>query len=211
MVPDRLAVEGETLEAALRDAREQLGVQGSHEMGYEFDRDHFRKGADTVRIYAWLKEENTVGAVRDAMAFVHGFLEHFGVDDGDVQIQEEDGKTVLSLTVGDLGNLLIGRDGKNLAALQHILTKALIHRGHEAKIVLDIEDYRARREDKLRDQARSAIERAQRGRETVEVGPMNSYERRIVHLEVRKVDGVDSRSVGRGQFKTLEIFPSSGD
>lgn len=202
---DRIAVEGESLEAALRAARAELGVQGDHEFGYEFDREHFRSGADTVRIYVWPKDVDVMGATSYAMDFVHGFLERFGVENGQVKVDEQDGKTVLSLTVGDAGNILIGRDGKNLAALQHILTKALIHQGHDQKVVLDVEDYRARREDKLRDQAQSAIHAVRRDREIIELGPMNSYERRIIHLEVRKHDDVDSRSVGRGQFKTVEI------
>lgn len=208
---DRIAVEGEDLEAALRAAREQLGVQGDHEFAYEFDRDHFRTGADTVRILAWPKQADVVSTVRYAMDFVDGFLERFGVEDPEIRVEEADGKTVLSLSVGEAGNILIGRDGKNLAALQHVLTKALVQRGLEQKVVLDVEDYRARREDKLRDMARAAIDRARRDDEVVELGPMNSYERRIIHLEVRRSQGVESRSSGRGQHKTVEVLPKRGD
>lgn len=207
---DRIAAEGENLEDALRSAREELGVQGDHEFGYEFDREHFRRGADTVRIYVWRKKSDVVGAVRCGMEFVHGFLERFGVEGGQISVEEADGKSTLSLSVGEAGNILIGRDGKNLAALQHILTKTLIRQGHDEKIMIDVEDYRARREDMLRDQAQSAIHAVRRDREIVELGPMNSYERRIIHIEVRKYDDVESHSVGQGQLKTVEIGPVDG-
>jgi spoIIIJ-associated protein len=208
---DRVAVEGENLEAALRTAREELGVQGDHEFGYEFDREHFRKGADTVRLFVWPKKIDSVGAVRYGMDFVNGFLERFGVEGAQISVEEADGKSILSLSVGEAGNILIGRDGKNLAALQHILTKALIHNEHDQKVMLDVEDYRARRDDMLREQAQSAIQAVRRDREIVELGPMNSYERRLIHIEVRTHDDVKSRSVGEGSLKTVEIGLVDGD
>ncbi len=206
MDQDRITVEGGDLQDALQHAREELGVAGDHEFEYEFDREHFRKGAQSVRIFAWKKDSRMLEAVDFAHGFVVGFLERFGVEDGRVRVFEEADKVTLSVAApGMSGNLLIGREGKNLDALQHVLTNAMVHHGHDIKAVIDVEEYRSRREDRIRDHAQGACQEVLQYGDTVELGPMNSYERRIVHVEVKKHDGLKSRSVGQGPMKILEI------
>lgn len=209
MSEDRIAVEGGSLEEALHNANEELDAEGEHQIEYEYDRAHFRSGANTVRIFAWKKDPSMLEAVRFAHDFVSGYLESFGVDGGAVRVHEGTEKIVLAVSApGKTGNLLIGREGKNLDALQHILTNAMVHHGHDIKAVIDVEEYRSRREDRVREQARYAIRDVLSSREPVSIGPMNSYERRIVHMEVMKHGGLQSHSIGQGKMKTLEISPA---
>ncbi len=208
MTDVRIQVEGETLDAAIAAAEKELGISSTFQLEYQFDREHFRKGADTVKIVAWRREGEHLDAVGFAIEFVSGFLERFGAPKGQFNFIEDSGKTVLSFSAGDAGSLLIGRDGKNLDALQHVLSKAMMHRGFDHKVVLDIEEYRMRREDRIRAQAREACFRVIDDGRPLTIGPMNSYERRLVHIEVRKHDELTSRSVGRGKLKKLEIAPA---
>ena len=208
MDQERITVEGDDLNDALNSAIEALGVTGDHEFEYEFDKNHFRSGADTVRLFVWKKDPQMLQAVGFAHEFVLGFLERFGVEDGRVRVIEETDKVTLSVAApGKTGNLLIGREGKNLDALQHVLTASMVHHGYETKAVIDVEEYRSRREDRIRERARELCEDVLHSGESITVGPMNSYERRLVHMEVKQHEGLKSRSVGHGKMKDLEIAP----
>ena len=96
----------------------------------------------------------------------------------------------------DLG-ALIGRGGENLVALQQI-TSAITSRrvGRTVHIPLDIEGYRRRREEQLREIAQRVASRVRASGQAVTLEPMLAYERRIVHLAVQDTPGVKSESVG---------------
>ncbi|TMC68498.1 MAG: KH domain-containing protein [Chloroflexi bacterium] len=96
----------------------------------------------------------------------------------------------------DLG-ALIGRGGENLVALQQI-TSAITSRrvGRTVHIPLDIEGYRRRREEQLREIAQRVASRVRASGQAVTLEPMLAYERRIVHLAVQDTPGVKTESVG---------------
>src|SRR5881296_1310946 len=96
----------------------------------------------------------------------------------------------------DLG-ALIGRGGENLVALQQI-TSAITSRrvGRTVHVPLDIEGYRRRREEQLREIARRVAARVRTSGQAVTLEPMLAYERRIVHLAVQDTPGVKTESVG---------------
>jgi spoIIIJ-associated protein len=96
----------------------------------------------------------------------------------------------------DLG-ALIGRGGENLVALQQI-TSAITSRrvGRTVHVPLDIEGYRRRREEQLREIARRVASRVRSSGQAVTLEPMLAYERRIVHLAVQDAPGVKTESVG---------------
>jgi spoIIIJ-associated protein len=93
--------------------------------------------------------------------------------------------------------LLIGRHGQTLEAIQE-LTRLVVGRrlDERVRVIVDVEDYRKRREDRL---AKKAVDLARRvassGREE-ELEPMNPFERKIVHDAVATVPGVESSSRG---------------
>lgn len=210
MVSSRIEAEGANLQLAVENACVQLGLEGKHELEYEFDKEHFRSGADTVKIFAWSKDPVQLEAVQYAVDFVQGFLDRFGVSDGSIRTTEEANKTMLSVSAGDLANILIGQEGKNLDALQLVLTSALFHHGYDHKVVLDVEEYRSRRDTRLRELAVESCRNVLNDGRPVVVGPFNSYERRIVHLVVQDQydDRLESRSVGdKGKTREVEILP----
>ena len=210
MESSRIEAEGTDLQQAVEKACVLLGLEGRHELEYEFDKEHFRSGADTVKILAWSKDPVQLEAVQYATDFVQGFLDRFGVNEGSIRVNEEANKTTLSVSAGDLANLLIGQDGKNLDALQLVLTSALIHHGFDHKVVLDVEEYRSRRDTRLRELAVDSCRDVLNDGRPVTIGPFNSYERRIVHLVVQDQydDRLESRSVGaKGKTREVKIHP----
>lgn len=103
---------------------------------------------------------------------------------------------------------LIGRRGETLAALQY-LARLLTSRalGRRVHLVVDVEGYKARREQMLRRLAQRMAEQAvQRGR-TVSMEPMPPHERRIVHLALREHPDVTTESVGEGDRRKVTVVP----
>jgi spoIIIJ-associated protein len=132
--------------------------------------------------------EAGVGVLRDLLALM-GVEAEVALDDG----PRHEGIEVLG---PDLG-ALIGRGGENLVALQQI-TSAITSRrvGRTVHIPLDIEGYRRRREEQLREIARRVASRVKASGQAVTLEPMLAYERRIVHLAVQDTPGVKTESVG---------------
>ena len=112
--------------------------------------------------------------------------------------------------VGDGTGILIGHHGETLDAIQYLLNLAAIRHsdnpnGDYVKISLDIENYRAKREETLRSLARRMAARALKYKRNVFLEPMNAYERRIIHSELQNVENVSTHSVGTDKNRKIII------
>jgi spoIIIJ-associated protein len=109
---------------------------------------------------------------------------------------------------GDDLSILIGRRGETLTALQYI-TRLIV--GKELKrpvaVLIDIEGYRARREQQIRRLAQQMAKQAIETSQTMVLEPMPAYERRIVHIELRENPDVDTASVGERDQRKVTIIP----
>ena len=93
--------------------------------------------------------------------------------------------------------LLIGRHGQTLDAIQE-LTRMVVGRrlDERVRVIVDVEDYRKRREERLEDKAREVAARVLSSGTEEALEPMNPFERKIVHDAVSEIDGVESSSIG---------------
>ena len=110
---------------------------------------------------------------------------------------------------GDQGELLLRRKGAGLDAFQHIVNAAFRSEHTKGHIVVDCLDYRRARDNELRQTALLLAERAGTTGETQEIGPLNPYARRIVHLAVAEDPGASSESIGDAFLKTVLISATS--
>jgi spoIIIJ-associated protein len=93
--------------------------------------------------------------------------------------------------------LLIGRHGQTLEAIQELMRMAVgRHLDQRIRVIVDVEDYRKRREAKLEERARQLAEQVVGTGREEELEPMNAYERKLVHDAVAQVAGADTVSVG---------------
>ena len=119
----------------------------------------------------------------------------------------EDEETVSGvLTGGDLG-LVIGRHGQTIDAIQY-LTNAIAYRsyGDDRKdVVVDAAGYRERRRETLEALAVRSADRAKSTGGSVELEPMSSVERRIVHLRLQDEPGVSTRSEGEEPYRYVVV------
>lgn len=107
--------------------------------------------------------------------------------------------------------LLIGKHGQTIDALQYLLQR-MVHKKYPGRVpvILDIENYRNRREASLTSLALRLAEKVKHSGKPATIRPMNAYERRIVHLVLQPVREVTSRSSkGAGHLKKMTIFPKN--
>lgn len=192
---------GRTIEAAVSAAAEDLGADVS-EVEYEV-LEHPRKGflgfGETlakVRVtYYPLPEKN-------ALNFVRKLIEDMQIDASAELCEPTDsaGDITIYITGKDAG-VLIGHHGDTLDALQYLVNLAANKRDEDSKypytrIIVDVENYRAKREETLRRLARNMANKVLRYGKSITLEPMNPYERRIIHSAVQNVEGVTTTSVG---------------
>jgi spoIIIJ-associated protein len=115
----------------------------------------------------------------------------------------------LNVVGEDLG-VLIGRRGEKLASLQHIVNLIVARReGQLNRIMVDVENYRGRREDQLRDVADRAAQRVAQSGKIIQLEAMPAMERRIVHLALADHDTVRTQSVGVEPNRRVVILPAN--
>ncbi|MGE5358166.1 MAG: protein jag [Bacteroidales bacterium] len=109
---------------------------------------------------------------------------------------------------GEGSEVLLRRKGEALQALQHIVTMAFRHRlGEHGRIVVDCQGFRQDKDTELKQMARFLAGKAKETGVEQQLGPLNPYERRIVHMTVAEMPGVDSHSVGDAFSKVVIISP----
>ena len=107
---------------------------------------------------------------------------------------------------GEDGSLLIRRQGEALAALQHVVAAVFRQDSDERRrLIVDCQGYRQGKDIELKQMAKFLAEKARDSGLAQEIGPLNPYERRIVHLAVGEVDKVSSESIGDAFEKTVII------
>ncbi len=106
---------------------------------------------------------------------------------------------------------LIGRKGERLSALQHIVNLMLSREmGAWTRILVDVEDYRGRRERQLREIADRAAQRVIETGKMLQLEPMPALERRWVHLALRNHPDVATQSIGEEPNRRIIVLPRAG-
>jgi len=152
--------------------------------------------------------------VAEIKNFLENILTIIGFTDFEINIQEipQDKLIQFSLKTDssvDYSGLLIGRDGESLQALEHLLNMLLRKNTEDPswRIILDINNYRAIQEEKLREFARKIAHQAVITNQIIELPPMRARDRRIIHLEIALRSDVMTESVGENKERHIIIKP----
>ena len=143
-----------------------------------------------------------------AAAVVEAMVAALGVGGG-VQIAESDDEIKISVEGDDDPALLIGKHGATIDALQQIAGRAAFHGydGDRKRVIVDAGGYRGRRAGALHRAADRAAEEALSFRRAVELDPMSSFERRIVHTHLKDRADVETHSEGDEPDRRLVVSP----
>jgi spoIIIJ-associated protein len=140
-------------------------------------------------------------------------MRHLGFD---VKVEVESGDTSRLNVVGvggekDALGALIGRKGERLSALQHLVNLMLSRKmGGWTRVLVDVEDYRGRRERQLRDLATRAAGRVLETGKMLQLEPMPALERRWVHIALRDNADVVTQSIGEEPNRRIVVLPRQG-
>lgn len=193
----------------------QLAVEnGAAELGYPVEKVQYevieeaKKGilgigaADAkVRVYHEYTPAET------ANDFICTLLGNMGIEADIALASEDEDGAAIEITGEDLG-LLIGKHGDVLDAVQYLATLAANKdrdKDDFYRISVDVEGYREKRAESLRALARRMADKVLRSRRNFTLEPMNAYERRIIHSEVQKIEGVTTYSVGQDADRKIVI------
>ena len=197
-------VYGKTVALALKRGAEELGVDESkaeYEVLEEPNKGFFGVGASDAKLRVYYQPS----PAEIAADFVKNLLMNMQVE-ADVSIEHEDAEGASIAVNGEGLGLLIGRHGDVLDAVQHLAGLAANHgRSGYYRITVDIENYRAKRAETLRQLARRMAEKTLRYRRSNTLEPMNAYERRIIHTEVQGIEGVTTYSIGSDADRRIVI------
>ena len=118
----------------------------------------------------------------------------------------ESGGPIIDLAGEDSG-LLIGRRGQTLQALQFLVNLIVRKQFEGVRVVLDVENYRQRREFQLRDMATKVADRVTQTNRSITLEPMPPADRRIIHTSLTDNPDVSTESTGEGEGRKVTIMP----
>jgi spoIIIJ-associated protein len=135
--------------------------------------------------------------------FVRKVVEAMGLS-LEVKAEQETDNVRVNLE-GPGGELLLRRKGEALDALQHVVNTTFRRDGGERHYTVDCLGFRKAKDAELREMARFMIDKAKSSGLAQEIGPLNPYARRLVHLTVAEDPQVTSESIGDAFLKTVII------
>lgn len=209
-----ITVTAKTVEEAVAEAAKQFGAEVSdiqYTVLEEPKKGLFGIGAAPAKISATYE----VGGDMVALEFISRLVSDMGLDVR-VNMTDAQGEGKLISIDGDAGGILIGHHGETLDALQYLANLAA-NRKEEGekrdyvKISVDVEGYRAKREEALRALARRMAGKVLKYKKSVMLEPMNPYERRIIHSEIQGIEGVSTNSIGVENNRRIVIFLEGSD
>ncbi len=142
--------------------------------------------------------------------FIRTLILDIGIDAVAELYSCDDGTRRITIKGND-ASVLIGHHGDTLDALQYLANLASARKNingerDKSRVTIDIEGYRAKREETLRALARRMAAKALRNRRSVMLEPMSAYERRIIHSEIQGIEGVSTNSIGSDNNRKIVIF-----
>lgn len=155
--------------------------------------------------------ETATPAEQTAYRFICKLVENMGLSGVTVSMYPGvSDNTVISID-GEEAGILIGHHGDTLDSLQYLANLAANHKeeGEKrayARITVDAADYRAKREVALSALARRKAALVLKYKKSIMLEPMNPYERRIIHSEIQKIEGVSTNSIGADSNRRVVIF-----
>ena len=124
-----------------------------------------------------------------------------------IEVKELEERKMLNLCGENLG-ILIGKHGQTLDALQYLVNLAANRNENQrVRFVLDVENYRSRRSETLKNLSKTLAERAVRLNQDVRLEPMNRHERKVIHTSLQDNESVMTYSIGDEPNRYIVISP----
>ena len=196
---------GKSVEDALKAALAELNVTEDRvevEVLDEGSKGLFKLiGAKPARIKVKVKKDY----VYDAKTFLRDVLNSMGVK-AEIRVKEEDDVLKINLVGPDMG-IIIGYRGETLDSLQYLVS-LVVNKEQDAeykRVLLDTENYRAKREETLKRLANKTAYKVRKTGKSFKLEPMKPYERRIIHSALQNDQYVETFSEGEEPYRRVVI------
>ena len=213
-----VTVSAKSVDEAIAKAVAELGAPSADKIEYtvveEAKKGFLGIGASDAKIVATY----VLGGEHEALAFIEKLLSDMNIDADITMNDGENGEKIIAINGKtdveegkNAASILIGHHGETLDSLQYLANLSANKRidgvkGDYVKIAVDVEGYRAKREETLRALARKMASKVLKYKKSVMLEPMNPYERRIIHSEIQNIDGVSTNSIGSENNRKIVIF-----
>ncbi len=133
------------------------------------------------------------------------FLDKLGISECDIQIEQSEFGYLISIKC-DESKDFISRDKDRFDALSYLL-KRMAEKilGEEKKVSVDFNNIKQKQEETLKTKAKIIAERAREFKKDIEMEPMSSYDRMIVHTALESMPYIKTESVGEGKFRRIIV------
>lgn len=155
-------------------------------------------------------EESMEETIARATEFLKGTLSRMGLE-ASIEVVDTDDNVTLDIKCDDV-ELLIGRRGQVVDALQHLVGKIIAkdRPGRGKPIIVDAGGYRDKHIERLQSLAQRMGQKAIDSGEAVSLSPMSPHDRRIVHMFLAEIQGVSTHSEGEGEDRHIVVEPVAG-
>ena len=203
-------ITAKTVEEAVALAVSELGAPSAEKIEYtvleEPKKGFLGIGATDAKISA----SYTMAGEEIALAFLQKLVADMNLEATVTMTDAEEDEKRITVE-GNNAAILIGHHGETLDALQYLANLAANKKVAGVKreyvrITVDVEGYRAKREETLRALARRMADKVLKYKKSVMLEPMNPYERRIIHSEVQKIEGVSTNSIGSDNNRKVVMY-----
>lgn len=203
-------ITAKSIEEAVDLAVKELGAPSANDIEYtvvEEPKSGFLGiGAKPAKISA----SYTMKGEHIALEFIKKLVADMQLD-AKIELKDGDNDDKLITVDGEDVGMLIGHHGETLDSLQYLANLAANRKEdgvkrEYVKITVDVEGYRAKREETLRQLAARMADKVLRHKKSVMLEPMNPYERRIIHSAIQKIPGVSTNSIGSENNRKIVIY-----
>lgn len=133
--------------------------------------------------------------------------------EGSYEIEETDEGFLVAIETQDAGRL-IGARGESLDALQLLVNQMMVKKAGEKdfkRVIIDVAGWRKQKEEELVSSAKSWGKQVLETGKELELEPLSPWQRRIVHMTISEMKGIESESVGEGRDRHIVIKPTRSD
>lgn len=196
---------GKTVDEALKNALKQLNLTEDKvevEVIQEGSKGFLNLiGNKPAKILVKVKRDY----IHDGKVFLRNVLDSMGIE-SEISFKEENDVLHINITGPKMG-LIIGYRGETLDSLQYLVS-LVVNKGHDIpykKVVLDTENYRAKREETLKRVAQKTAYKVRKTGRTFKLEPMNPYERRVIHSALQDNEFIYTYSEGDEPYRRVVI------
>ena len=196
---------GKTVDEALKNALNQLNLTEDKvevEVIQESSKGFLNLiGNKPAKILVKVKRDY----IHDGKVFLRNVLDSMGIE-SEISFKEENDVLHINISGPKMG-LIIGYRGETLDSLQYLVS-LVVNKGHDIpykKVVLDTENYRAKREETLKRVAQKTAYKVRKTGRTFKLEPMNPYERRVIHSALQDNEFIYTYSEGDEPYRRVVI------